>query len=119
MKKEICMQAVSRHLIRGLVALCAAVAFVPQTARADVYAWYILSSLSGPGTGVANVIQGGHGAPLILEMEGGTEPVTVTIRFIADIPEDESIIAYANDMFAPDSDKVAVNEVRFLTAMDF
>lgn len=113
------MQRSLRNVFRGIVLLMASAAFMPEKAHADIYAWYILSSLSGPGTGVANVIQGGHGAPLILEMEGGTEPVTVSIRFIADIPDDEPIIAYANDLIAPDSDKVAADEVRFLATFDF
>jgi hypothetical protein len=108
-----------RSMNRGIVLLFVSSIFAAQSARADIYAWYKLTSASGEGTGIAHVTQGEHGAPLIIEMEPGSAPIVATIRFVADIPADEEIIAYANDLIAPDSDRVAVNTLTFLSELDY
>jgi hypothetical protein len=108
---------IMRAAVLAILALGASLAAAPA-ARADIDAWYYLTSPVGPGTGIASVTQGGPGQRLILHVENTAEPIRATIEFRVSIPLDDACYVYAVDLVAPIADNVGVNWVELLEAYD-
>ncbi|MEE8384568.1 MAG: hypothetical protein V3S01_01440, partial [Dehalococcoidia bacterium] len=106
----------SKRLFACLAALCLA---MPAAARADVDAWYELVDSSGPGGGVVAFQQGEAGMPLIVETDDEPGIYEFTIRFVADVPEVEAILAYSVDLLAPTDDTISATDLTYLLSFDF
>ncbi|QDV91477.1 hypothetical protein RAS2_25760 [Phycisphaerae bacterium RAS2] len=87
----------------------------PLPARADIDAWYEVTSATGAGTGVASVEQGAAGQRLTIRVEDTSEPIRVTVQAHVLAPEQDAFFAYAIDLFTTDSENVAANWLEFTT----
>ncbi len=91
---------------------------LPLPVRADIDAWYEVTSATGAGTGVASVEQGAAGQRLTIHVEDTTEPILVTVQLKVLVPVEDAFFAYSMDLIAPDASNVAANWLEFLSPFD-
>lgn len=91
---------------------------LPLPARAEIDAWYEVTSATGAGTGVASVEQGAAGQRLTIRVEDTTEPILVTVQLKVVVPVEDAFFAYSMDLIAPDAANVAANSLTFLSPFD-
>ncbi len=95
------------------------VLFTASAARADIDAWYELTSSTGPiGTGVVSLQQGTAGQQLVITTDSTPGTYTFTIKLLADVDLVDALYGYSVDLIAPTSTNVEATAFDFLSLMD-
>ncbi|MFH1417495.1 MAG: choice-of-anchor J domain-containing protein [Planctomycetota bacterium] len=110
------MNSFRRFMRAACICTLGVLCFISTTAaQAEINAWYVLTDSSGPGNGVINVQQGASGAPLVITTDSAAGVYEFTVRFAANVPVADQMIAYSVNVIAPDDDTITATALSYLT----
>lgn len=90
-----------------------------SAARADIDAWYELTSSTGPiGTGVVSIQQGTAGQQLIITTDTTPGIYTFTIKLLCDVDLTDALYGYSVDVIAPASANTGVTDLALIGPFD-